>query len=82
MPTIRKAYKKKYKTELHDDLEERSRHPTVRCLVELILKTPPSQAKGKDQVTRTLQAAIKGRYVNNVSKAAIWIMLHYPKAAI
>ena len=45
MPTIRKAYKKKYKTELNEDLEERSRHPTVRCLVELILKVPPSQGK-------------------------------------
>ncbi|XP_070182546.1 annexin A6-like [Littorina saxatilis] len=47
MPTVRKAYKKKYKTELPGDLEERSRHPTVPCLLELIMKNPPSQ--GKDQ---------------------------------
>ncbi|XP_076464205.1 uncharacterized protein LOC143296253 [Babylonia areolata] len=48
MPTVRKAYKDKYKSEMHTDLGERSRHVTVPCLKELILKKP-SQGKGKDQ---------------------------------
>nr|KAG5712360.1 hypothetical protein BaRGS_023939 [Batillaria attramentaria] len=47
MPNVRKAYWKKYKSELHTDLDQRSRHTTVNVLIELILKTPPSKDKSK-----------------------------------
>lgn len=43
MPKIRKEYKKKYGSELADDLEDESNHTTVGVLKAIILKNPPQR---------------------------------------
>ncbi|XP_046579891.1 titin homolog [Haliotis rubra] len=46
MPSVRKAYKKKYDAELTEDIEDRCSHPTVKLLKELASKTPAKKSKG------------------------------------
>ncbi|XP_060062835.1 uncharacterized protein LOC132543360 [Ylistrum balloti] len=45
MPTIKRAYKKKYDAELVDDLKHKCNHPTINVLIELINKIPQGQGK-------------------------------------
>ncbi|XP_046366105.2 uncharacterized protein LOC124141953 isoform X2 [Haliotis rufescens] len=46
MPSVKKAYKKKYDAELTEDIEDRCLHPTAKLLKELASKTPSKKSKG------------------------------------
>ncbi|RUS85496.1 hypothetical protein EGW08_006772, partial [Elysia chlorotica] len=49
MPKVKKAYQKKYGSDLGEDLERRSDHTTVCVLKEIINKQPPKQKTKKDK---------------------------------
>ena len=57
MPAVRKAYKKKYKVDLVEEIKEFS-YPTTKCLMELAAKVPPSKKVGGCYFKSTV-AAVK-----------------------